>query len=187
MRRSDRSCHWHDLGRYLSWKVSETIPTRQEVEYCWLVRIVRIVVAASTEKKKQGHARQSCERSGTFTTTQTESCTRTMSTHLLRAQIGHCEVRDDTRLQSVYVRTARGRCGWNEAFLDKHGPRKPAPVLTGEASADPAFVERDEIPVRTSAAASSSSSAGAQQGLSPRRWKQKPTFNWFSASIGRHP
>ena len=43
------------------------------------------------------------------------------------------------------------------AFLDRHVQRRLAPVLTGGGSAEPA-----EIPVRTSGAASSSSSGGAQ-------------------------
>ena len=48
------------------------------------------------------------------------------------------------------------------AFLGTYVPSRPAPVLTGGGSAEPAVVETAEIPVRTFGAASSSSSGGAQ-------------------------
>ena len=48
------------------------------------------------------------------------------------------------------------------AFLDRNVPRRTAAVVIGGGSAEPAVVEPAEIPVRTSGAASSSSSGGAQ-------------------------
>ena len=45
-------------------------------------------------------------------TTKTKSCARTVGTKLLCAQIRHCEVRDDTGLQSVYVCFQRSQVGY---------------------------------------------------------------------------
>ena len=74
------------------------------------------------------------------------------------------------------------------AFLDRNVPRRTAAVVIGGGSAEPGVVEPSEMPVRTSGAASSSSSGGAQPSpMASMRGAQERTFVWFSASIGRHP
>ena len=200
----DRSCHALYLRRSQCWKLSEAVSRRYEVE-CG-----RIVPSCDACRGSFNRRTETCqtiladEASPVMAPPLRRKKCKDSRTQLVRAQIRGCEVQDHTGVQSVYIYFQRSqveqRCiaanahrGSVEvvaqdrmrAFLDRHA-RRPAPVLTGGGSAEPAVVEPALIQF---GAASSTSSGGALPSSmeTATGGAEEGTFKWFSANIGRHP
>ena len=180
---ADPSCHWLDLGRCQSCFLSETISRRHEVESGRAVRVPRLVGASTKNRNTPDNlsdeaafvlAAPNKQRIVPGQSVRNFACSdetlRSTETHQVAEH-----VRFSLRSELEYTtHTTNDRGSWGavekddedrmRAFLDRHVPRRPAPVLTGGGSAEPAVVEPAEILVGTAGAASTSNSGGAALG-----------------------
>ena len=176
---ADRSCHAVDLRRSQSWKLSEAVSRRYEVECGRIVPSCDACCGSFNRRTETCQTILADEAAPVMAQPLRRKKCKDSRTQLLRAQSRRCEVQDHTGLQSVYVCFQRSQVEQQcvaanahrvsleavahdrmRAFLDRHA-RRPAPVLIGGGSAEPAVVEPALIQVRTFGAASSTSSGGA--------------------------